>query len=323
MLDLKRGPQDPILPIRAAKHPRTTALYGDRPTASQNEGLLSNWISNFVTLTHRAASGIFTEPLRGPPSQRSSSSQLQRTDVLMTPSSRSVPPSTLHTIHLPRRKSPTIRTKRSSPRSGRSGLAQSRDSPRRPSAPTEEIQSTLPSPLAHTLAAKPPNPTRALSPLPCLILPSLLPLPSLDHQPPLPVLFPPPGLSLFVRLFRVHSSVLPSKPLHKNRCTFPRPRKQNHEWKLVIIHTTDPWPPLHHQICRLRLLHDHNRLTLLVPQNLTNLLLLQSQVYHHLPFQHPEKRWMLQLQLLRRSSPAAWSRRFSLGRVDNIFSRVS
>lgn len=61
MLDLKRGPQDPILPIRATKHPRTTALYGDRPTASQNEGLLSHWISGLVTLTHRAASGIFTE----------------------------------------------------------------------------------------------------------------------------------------------------------------------------------------------------------------------------------------------------------------------
>ncbi len=61
MLDLKRGPQDPILPIRATKHPRTTALYGDKPTASQNEGLLSHWISGLVTLTHKAASGIFTE----------------------------------------------------------------------------------------------------------------------------------------------------------------------------------------------------------------------------------------------------------------------
>ena len=63
MLDLKRGPQDPILPIRAAKRPRTTALYGDRPTASQNEGLLSHWISSLVTLTHKAATGIFTERL--------------------------------------------------------------------------------------------------------------------------------------------------------------------------------------------------------------------------------------------------------------------
>jgi len=61
MLDLKRGPQDPILPLRATKHPRTTALYGDRPTASQSEGLLSHWITSLVTLTHKAASGIFTE----------------------------------------------------------------------------------------------------------------------------------------------------------------------------------------------------------------------------------------------------------------------
>jgi hypothetical protein len=63
MLNLKRGPQDPILPIRAAKHPRTTALYADRPTASQNEGLLSQWISSLVNLTTRAASGVFTEGL--------------------------------------------------------------------------------------------------------------------------------------------------------------------------------------------------------------------------------------------------------------------
>jgi hypothetical protein len=63
MLDLKRGPQDPILPIRVTKRPRTTALYGDRPTASQNEGLLSHWISSLVTLTHKAATGIFTERL--------------------------------------------------------------------------------------------------------------------------------------------------------------------------------------------------------------------------------------------------------------------
>jgi hypothetical protein len=63
MLDLKRGPQDPILPIRATKRPRTTALYSDRPTASQNEGLLSHWISSLVTLTHKAATGIFTERL--------------------------------------------------------------------------------------------------------------------------------------------------------------------------------------------------------------------------------------------------------------------
>jgi hypothetical protein len=63
MLDLKRGPQDPILPIRATKHPRTTALYGDGPTASQSEGLLSHWISSLVTLTQKAASGIFNERL--------------------------------------------------------------------------------------------------------------------------------------------------------------------------------------------------------------------------------------------------------------------
>ena len=63
MLNLKRGPQDPILPIRAAKHPRTTALYADSPTASQNEGLLSQWISSLVNLTTRAASGVFNEGL--------------------------------------------------------------------------------------------------------------------------------------------------------------------------------------------------------------------------------------------------------------------
>jgi hypothetical protein len=163
MLDLKRGPQDPILPIRATKHPRTTALYGDSPTASQSEGLLSHWISSLVTLTHKAASGIFTErlssrafsffsfaelslALRVPP-QRSSSSQLQRTDVLVQSSSLPAQLSSLHSTHLPRRKSPKLRTKRPSPRSSSAGL---RDPPTITSAPTERVQSTPPSPSSHT-----------------------------------------------------------------------------------------------------------------------------------------------------------------------------
>ncbi|KAI0286770.1 hypothetical protein BGY98DRAFT_12585 [Russula aff. rugulosa BPL654] len=116
MLDLKRGPQDPILPIRAAKRPRTTALYGDRPTASQNEGLLSHWISSLVTLTHKAATGIFTEPLRGP-LQRPSSSQIPRTDLVPQPSVLPAQVTSLHSTHLPRKKSPK-RTKRSLPRPG-------------------------------------------------------------------------------------------------------------------------------------------------------------------------------------------------------------
>jgi len=158
MLDLKRGPQDPILPLRATKHPRTTALYGDRPTASQSEGLLSHWITSLVTLTHKAASGIFTErssffaipsssftesslALRAPPSQRS-----QRTDGVVHPPSLSVPPITLRSTPIPRKKSPKMQKKRSSPRSG---LAKLRDSPPRPSSPTDGIQSTPRSPSPH------------------------------------------------------------------------------------------------------------------------------------------------------------------------------
>jgi hypothetical protein len=162
MLDLKRGPQDPILPIRATKHPRTTALYGDSPTASQSEGLLSHWISSLVTLTHRAASGIFTErwlfspwiffssftelslALRAPP-QRSSSSQFQRTDVAVQPSSLPAQYS-LHSTHHPRKRSPKMRTKRYSPRPGPPEL---RDSLTIHPVPKERVQSPLPSPPSH------------------------------------------------------------------------------------------------------------------------------------------------------------------------------
>lgn len=163
MLDLKRGPQDPILPIRATKHPRTTALYGDRPTASQNEGLLSHWISSLVTLTHKAASGIFTESLlsftvhirtlfhdfllalRGPP-QRSSSSHIPRTDVLTQPSSLPVQVTSLHSTQIPRKKSPKMRTKRSLPRSGPAELPGSLTIS---SVPTLRVQSPPSSPSSH------------------------------------------------------------------------------------------------------------------------------------------------------------------------------
>jgi hypothetical protein len=164
MLDLKRGPQDPILPIRATKYPRTTALYGESPTASQSEGLLSHWISSLVTLTHKAASGIFTErllfspcifsssfaelslALRGPPQR--SSSQLQRTDVVGQPPSLPAQYTSLHSTRLPRRNSPKMRTKRSSPRSG---PAQLRDSHTIPPAPTERVHSPPPSPSSHMM----------------------------------------------------------------------------------------------------------------------------------------------------------------------------
>ncbi|KAN0135544.1 hypothetical protein V8E53_006435 [Lactarius tabidus] len=123
MLDLKRGPQDPILPIRAAKHPRTTALYADSPTASQNEGLLSQWISSLVNLTTRATSGVFTEALRAPPPQ-ASSSYVRRTEV-PRPKSISTQPISLRSPHLRRRRSPKMRLKGTSPRSGSPNLPDS------------------------------------------------------------------------------------------------------------------------------------------------------------------------------------------------------
>ena len=162
MLDLKRGPQDPILPIRATKRPRTTALYGDRPTASQNEGLLSHWISSLVTLTHKAATGIFTErllsftvhirtpytdfslALRGP-IQHSSSSQVLRTDIVAQPSSLPSQAISLHSTHLPRKKSPKMRTRRSLPRSGPTELPGSLTT----SVSTQRVQSPSSSPSPH------------------------------------------------------------------------------------------------------------------------------------------------------------------------------
>ena len=147
MLDLKRGPQDPILPIRAAKHPRTTALYADSPTASQNEGLLSQWISSLVNLTTRATSGVFTEglsfsttrlsplsfhtALRAPPPQPSSS-HLRRTEV---PRSKSISarPVSLRPSHLRRGGSHRMRSKGTPSRSGSPNLP---DSPPQRSAVT-------------------------------------------------------------------------------------------------------------------------------------------------------------------------------------------
>ncbi len=136
MLNLKRGPQDPILPIRATKHPRTTALYADSPTASQNEGLLSQWISSLVNLTTRAASGVFTEglllsttrpffrfpfaelptALRAPPPQ-TSSSHSRRTE-LARPNSTSVQPISIRSSHLRRGRLHKMRLKGTPPRLG-------------------------------------------------------------------------------------------------------------------------------------------------------------------------------------------------------------
>jgi hypothetical protein len=79
---------------------------------------------------------FFTEissALRGPPSQRP-----QRVDGVVQPTSLSAQPITLHSTHLPRKKSPIMQTKKPSPGSG---PAKSRDSPPRPS-PTKEEQST-------------------------------------------------------------------------------------------------------------------------------------------------------------------------------------
>ena len=142
MLNLKRGPQDPILPIRAAKHPRTTALYADSPTASQNEGLLSQWISSLVNLTTRAASGVFNEgplstahlffpspslssqiALRAPPPQPSSS-HLRSTEVARL-KPISAQPISLRSTHLRRGRIHKMRLKGTPPRTGSPNLLDS------------------------------------------------------------------------------------------------------------------------------------------------------------------------------------------------------
>ncbi|KAI0271550.1 hypothetical protein BC834DRAFT_449204 [Gloeopeniophorella convolvens] len=116
MLNLKRSAQDPILPVRASKHRKTSALYGDSPTASQGEGLLSHWISSFVNLT-KAASGIVMDALKEPQPQRFSSSSLRRPDAAEQQRPPSARPSSLPSRQQRRSRSPKTRTGRTSPHS--------------------------------------------------------------------------------------------------------------------------------------------------------------------------------------------------------------
>lgn len=67
--------------------------------------------------------------------------------MVVQPSSLPTQLTSRHSTHLPRRKSPKMRTKRPSPRSGPAKLPNSLTIP---SAPTEQVQSPPPSPSSHT-----------------------------------------------------------------------------------------------------------------------------------------------------------------------------